>query len=71
MADRATPYRAADDDGQNHQPRDWERLFRELAEAVEDCDQKAIQHVGEDDFVRGYLLSTGPWHRVLAKARAW
>ena len=48
---------------------DYERLFKELRDAVEECDQKAIKHEGEDGFIRSYLLSTGPWHRVLAKAR--
>lgn len=48
---------------------DWERLFKELRDAVEECDQKAIKHEGEDGFIRSYLLTTGPWHRVLAKAR--
>jgi hypothetical protein len=53
------------------QPRDWERLFTELRDAVEECDQKAITHDDEDGFVKFYLLTTGPWHRVLTKARAW
>jgi hypothetical protein len=58
----------------NNQPRvdsvTYQRLFEELRDAVEECDRKAIKHEGEDGFIRSYLLATGPWHRVLAKARA-
>jgi hypothetical protein len=46
----------------------YKRLFEELRDAVEECDP--IKHDGDDEFIPSYLLSTGPWHRVLAKARA-
>jgi hypothetical protein len=36
---------------------------------IEEVDRKAEQQTDEEDWITGYTLPVGPWHRLLAEAR--